>query len=218
MSRFFGNAVFEGMEVSDEDYARLTQLRSDEMTAIRNIEDERRNRIASLHKWAEEGIMRIKAEEERHIAEIIKDVNDWIERTHESARVAIAHIRDEEAKEVATAERWGDDQIHKTRAAASTAIADVKDEEAHEIAATEKWAEDEIAAVHRVTQERIDGIVATRIIEPVYEVQGESTACEYCRAKIGTIGTMEMLAAQDCVPPFHENCKCWLEEIGYCIL
>ena len=218
MTRFFGNAVFEGVEVSDEDYARLVQLRSDETTAISSIEDEKRYRIESLRNWAAEGIMRIKAEEERHVAEIIKDVNDWIERTHESARLSIAHIKDGEAKEVATAERWGDDQIHETRAAASTAIADVKDEEAREIAATEKWAEDEIATAHRVTQERIDGVIGSRVIEPVYEVQGESTACEYCRAKIGTIGTMAMLEAQDCVPPFHDSCKCWLSEVGYCIL
>ena len=78
--------------------------------------------------------------------------------------------------------------------------------------------EHSIALSHRVATGDITSIYNGIEIVAVYEVRGEKTACEICKAKIGTIGTMEYLQEGDYVPPFHENCKCWLEEIGYCVL
>ena len=97
-------------------------------------------------------------------------------------------------------------------------IGDTRAEEASRIVAVEIWARERITEIREMAQAEIDEIIGGRIIEPVYQVKGERTACELCNTKTGEIGTLEMLEARDCVPPFHENCKCWLEEIGYCVL
>ena len=129
MTRYFGSAVFEGAEVSDEDYHRLAEQRTDEAWKIR----------------------------------------------------------------------------------------DTRDEEINKIRAVERWAEETITQIREMAQANIDAILKGVTVEPVYEVRGERTACEICAGKIGTIGTMKMLEEKDCVPPFHKNCRCWLEEIGYCV-
>lgn len=75
-----------------------------------------------------------------------------------------------------------------------------------------------LVGVREDAQAEIEAIVGGRRIENVYELRGERDACELCETKIGEIGTMEMLEAKDCVPPFHGNCRCYLVEIGYCVM
>ena len=152
MTRFYGNAVFEGSEVSDEDYEQLEEQRRYEESEIARAIEWAINRILELERWAEEAI--------------------------------------------AEQERWRDNSI----------------------AEQERWRDDSITWIRENTQATVDSIIGAVRIESVYEVCGEATACKLCKTKIGEIGTMDMLAAKDCVPPFHANCKCWLEEIGYCVL
>ncbi len=109
-------------------------------------------------------------------------------------------------------------RLAEQRTEEALAIEDARNEEASRIAAVERWAVETITRISETVQAEIDTILSAVEIVPVYEVRGEKTACEICDPKIGGIGTIEMLEARDCIPPFHDNCKCWLEEIGYCIL
>lgn len=159
MTRFFGDAVFEGSEVSDSDYNRLAD-----------------------------------------------------QRTWEAGRISDTHT--EEASAITSAERWADDTVARLEAE----IRNTRDEEARAIASAERWARDTIARIKDTAAGEIGRILSGVRIETVYEVVGEPTACAICSAKIGTIGTMEMLEELDCIPPFHENCRCSLEEVGYYVL
>ena len=37
--------------------------------------------------------------------------------------------------------------------------------------------------------------------------------CDFCAAKYGTTGTYAQLEAMECIPPFHDDCRCWLEVV-----
>lgn len=188
MTRFFGDATFEGAEVSDEDYASLLAIREAESSAIRSHEYEFKLQIDMLN-------------------------NEWIpEETAEANEKTSGRIKEQE--EIIAQCYVNIDTIHKEH---DEAIAEIYRLAQVEYDIRFELMEGSIALSRRVATDDMNSIYNGRVFEPVYEVQGESTACEICRAKIGTIGTMAMLEAQDCVPPFHDNCKCWLEEIGYCV-
>jgi hypothetical protein len=42
--------------------------------------------------------------------------------------------------------------------------------------------------------------------------------CDFCRAKYGTTGTRAELEKLKSIPPFHDDCRCWLEEVGYVVM
>ncbi len=75
-----------------------------------------------------------------------------------------------------------------------------------------------LIGVREDAQAEIEAVIGGRRIENVYEVRGERDACELCETKIGEIGTIDMLTEKDCVPPFHDNCRCELYPIGYCVM
>jgi len=81
----------------------------------------------------------------------------------------------------------------------------------------DRWENEEIEETERKTNEEIEAVLDARQFIAVYEVKGERGRCALCDAKIGTIGTMDELEEKDCVPPFHQNCRCFLEEVGYCV-
>ena len=189
MTRFYGSAVFEGKEVSDVDYSELQDIRETESSAIRSHEFEFKLQIDMLN-------------------------NEWIPEEQEEAN-AKTSSRIAEQEEIIARCYTNIDMIYQEH---NEAI-----EEIHRLAQIEyeirfDLMNHSIALSRRVATDDLNLIYNGRIFEPVYEVQGEKTACELCNSKIGEIGTMDMLEARDCVPPFHDNCKCWLEEIGYCVL
>lgn len=189
MTRLFGTAVFEGVEVSDEDYSELQHIRTIESNRIDAHKIEFEMQIAFLN-------------------------NEWIpEETEEANTKTSSRIREQE--EIIAQCYANINTIYEEHNEAIAEIYRLAQIE-YDIRLARK--ETDIAWSRQTASDEIESVYGQIIIEPVYEVQGESTACEYCRAKIGTIGTMEMLTAQDCVPPFHEHCKCWLAEIGYCVL
>jgi len=110
------------------------------------------------------------------------------------------------------------DRLQEQRAEESGEIGITQAVEAHKIAGVEHWAEEEITRIREMAQAEIDAILGAKIVETVYELQGEKDACEICTAKIGEIGTMAMLEERDCVPPFHKQCRCNLEVAGYAVL
>jgi len=75
-----------------------------------------------------------------------------------------------------------------------------------------------LVALREMAQAEIDRVLGGVMRTSVYEVRGAKDPCELCLEKIGEIGAMDMLEEKDCVPPFHRDCRCYLEEIGYCIL
>lgn len=189
MTRYYGDAVFEGAEVSDEDYATLLAIRQAESSAIRSHEFEFKLQMDMLN-------------------------NEWIPGEKEEANTkTLSRIIEQE--EIIAQCYANINTIHKEHDEAIAEIYRLAQIE-HDIRLD--LMKSSIALSRRVATDDIASIYNGRIIELVYEVRGESTACELCRAKIGTIGTMAMLEAQDCIPPFHDNCRCILFEIGYCIL
>lgn len=109
-------------------------------------------------------------------------------------------------------------RLTEQRAEEASEIDGTRDEEAERIAAVKRWAEEEIARIHDETQAEIERILGGVVIKLVYELQGVPGACPLCETKIGEVGTMGMLEAKDCVPPFHDNCRCELVEVGYAVL
>jgi len=293
MTRFFGDAVFEDVEVSDNDLPRLNAVRDHEAEEIRFTEREVEESVYAVEQQGDRLIGEIQfatpveckgidadVEEmireeivttesaitvvvHREAAEIVdleKKVEAWIDAAEREGNRRIREIRDQTQREIqdidadveemireeiVTTEsaiavtedpdeverirrghecsvnvirEWGEAEKQWIRDDAEARINDIEVEVRNEIYRIKSWGERRIDQIRAGARADIDSIFTSRQIEPVYEVQGESTACDYCRAKIGEIGTMEMLEAKDCVPPFHSSCKCWLAEIGYCVL
>jgi len=171
-------------------------IRNDAETRIRKTEDEVRSAIYDIELWGK------KREEEIH-AEAEAKIED-IRRAHDRYIIIIRE--------------WGETEKEWIRNDAKTRVQRIEDEVRNAIYDIESWGKRREVEIHAEATADIDSILASRRIETVYKVLGESTACNYCLAKIGTIGTMEMLKAQDCIPPFHAHCKCYLFEVGYCLL
>lgn len=109
------------------------------------------------------------------------------------------------------------------------ALTRIRIEEANSIVATKneferqykqlvKWKEDQIDSIHAHALSEINYILSAVYTLPVYMLRCAKGPCEYCRAKYGTIGTYAELERLDCIPPFHEDCRCWLEQVGYVVM
>ncbi|AJP62069.1 hypothetical protein [ANMV-1 virus] len=162
MKRYYGSAVFEGKEVTDRDFDKLTKLRVYEADQI----------ASTFHEFLNK---------ERHIIRSITQEVESVQREGSSLGSTIRQYRS--------------DQEHNLN-----------------------WLADELDSVQQEVASGISRTIAASYTLPVYMLRCAKGACELCRAKYGTIGTYRELMRQDCIPPFHDSCRCWLEEIGYVVM
>lgn len=242
MKRFYGAAVFEGEEVSDYLYPILQNIRAEETRGVELAEREVQKQCAKLALWRKEELARIDSEAERDTneqeriiaaahAEIVRiEVNaqNLIRNIHQDFSLA-ANIKKKEVlritQEAEAATHHQENSIYsaqrelsmiRTKRSSSIAIT-------HETYITEynirvDRRDKAITMIHEEAAYIIRSIIALRYYLPVYMMRCAKGPCEFCRAKYGTTGTLAQLENSHCVPPFHDDCRCWLEIVGYVVM
>ena len=247
MKRFYGSSIFEGEEVADSAYTELQNVRGEEQRRIEYYETEFRMQIDELNYWQADELAaidtnaynqinaqnRLIAQHRREIAQItsnayyaiaavraqsflklhikltreenaaiaiikanaaslIRDQNNYIAQCHRD----IAHIKAERIRLIA--------QVHRDYAIE------------YNIRLTRR--DKDIAWAHSDAADKIVAVIARRYYVPVFMMRCAKGPCDFCRAKYGTTGTHDELVKLKCIPPFHDDCRCWLEEVGYVVM
>lgn len=247
MKRYYGSAVFESEEVADFDHTRLIDIRGEEQRRVESHEREFKMQIDELNYWRKDELTTIALRTSRSVndqKELIYRCRQNIANIEANANAAIAtarafyfskfevHGSKEELAEVAriTANaniqttiqkntiRSCNYEILRLRHEAIRAVAQVHTDYKIEYNIRTARRDKDIAWSHDDAAKRITAILAARYNLPVYMLRCAIGPCDFCREKYGTTGTLEELRKLKCIPPFHEDCRCWLEEVGYVVM
>ena len=247
MKRFYGSAVFEGEEVADSAYIRLQNIRAEEVRRVEYHHREFRMQIDELNFWRTNEIASINSDAYTQINEQTEQINrcnQKIIQIKSALAISIAaiqaksflqfHTRQTQAENNAIANitaiassqineqnrliRQCRSEISRIRANQNRAIAAVHRDYATEYNIRLTRRDKDIAWSHAEATDKIAAVIANRYYLPVFMMRCAKGPCEYCRAKYGTTGTYDELVKLDCVPPFHDDCRCWLEEVGYVVM
>lgn len=247
MKRFYGSAVFEGIEVTDNAFTKLLDIRAEEVRRVEYHQTEFRMQIEELDRWRINEINDINSEASRLIndqyAQISHRYNE-ISRIHRNLSNDIQYARvqsfltyhvhgtqaenDEIARleaQAASAIRYQYDLIHQHY----RRIEGIKIDRVNKIRIVERdyeiednirltRMEKDIAWSHSDATAQIDAVHSRLYKEPVYMLRNAIGPCDFCRALYGTTGTRAQLEKLKCIPPFHDDCRCWIEQVGYTIM
>ena len=247
MKRYYGSAVFEGEEVSDAALTQLQDIRGEESRRIDAAKREFQMQYDELVFWRGDEIATINSNAARQIQDqyrqisncysLIAGIRSRVQSTINATRTQfflqfLAHRTREENEAVARIQAEAAHQIQeqtykirnayndilhiKARQQQMIAKVHVDFEIEYNIRLTRK--EKDIAWSHADATDKIAAVLARRYYLPVYMLRCAKGPCEFCRAKYGTTGTYEQLQKLGCIPPFHDDCRCWLEEIGYVVM
>jgi hypothetical protein len=247
MKRFYGSAVFEEEEVADSAYTQLQNIRTEEQRRIEYYEREFKMQIDELEFWRAEELAsidtnavnqidaqnRLIAQYHREMAQITANAYYQIAGVRAQSLLKF-HIQQtsEERAAVASIEAAASSQImnlENTIAQCHRKIAQIQFDRLrliagvhydfaieHNIRLTRK--QKDIAWARSDATAKIAAVVARRYYVPVFMMRCAKGPCEFCRAKYGTTGTRDELEKLACIPPFHDDCRCWLEEVGYVVM
>lgn len=247
MKRFYGSAVFEGEEVTDAAFTQLLDIRSEEVRRIEAYEYEFKLQYEEAVRWRHEELAIIESNASRQInqqyAQInrayytIAQINRELQFTITAIRAnffLLLNLRSSRAEQdaIAAAEAVASSAIHEQYRIihySHSAIAQIQSERINLIRIVERdfeieintrraRMEKDIAWAHSDATERINAIIARHYKEPVHMLRCAKGPCEFCRAKYGTTGTHAQLEKIKCIPPFHDDCRCWLEKVGYTVM
>lgn len=247
MKRFYGSAVFEGEEVVDSAYTKLQDIRSEEQRRIDAYKTEFRMQIDELNYWRTNELASIDNNAYNQINKqnsLINQYHHEIARIRAKANAEIAAIQAQSFLELHV-ELTGAENAARARieAAASShiqwknqqiaqcyrEIAWIKSERLRLIAQVHRdyaieynirltCRDKDIAWAHSDATANIAAVIARRYYVPVFMLRCAKGPCDFCRAKYGTTGTRDELEKLSCIPPFHDDCRCWLEEVGYVVM
>lgn len=247
MKRFYGSAVFEGEEVADPAFTELQNIRAEEARRIEAYKREFQMQIDELNFWRNDELTTIDLNAYSQINDqysLIARYQQEIVRIKSSAYYAIAAVKTqaflklrvklthEENEEVARIQAAASSQIAQLNASISHCyreisqikfdrlrlIAQVHADYAIEYNIRLTRREKDIAWAHSDATSQIAAVIARRYYVPVFMLRCAKGPCEFCRAKYGTTGTRNELEKLACIPPFHDDCRCWLEEVGYVVM
>ena len=226
MKRFYGSAVFEGEEVADSAFTSLQDIRAEEVRLVEYHNREFQMQINKLNVWRQNELATIAS----NAARLINEQNRLISRAYQQINtiqmqmgMSIASIpaNVEAAIQIREQQRLINsyrNEIERINADRHRAIANVHREYAIEYNIRLRRRDKDIAWTHADATDKIAAVFAKRYYLPVFMMRCAKGPCEYCRAKYGTTGTYDELVKLDCVPPFHDDCRCWLEEVGYVVM
>ena len=247
MKRFYGSAVFEGEEVADSAYTLLQDIRAEEVRRVEYHKREFQMQIDELKFWRQDEIATINSDAYRRINEQYARINACYNKINQ-INVALPalitatqaqffllfHARGTQAENdaIAAITAHAASQVNEQRAIISNCyyeISHIRSEQNRAIAIVhQQYAieynirltrrDKDIAWSHADATDKISTVIANRYYLPVFMLRCAKGPCEYCRAKYGTTGTHDELVKLDSVPPFHDDCRCWLEEIGYVVM
>jgi len=247
MKRFYGSAVFEGVEVTDKALTKLLDIRAEEARRVEYHQTEFRMQIDELNYWRTDEINAINSEAARlindqyaqidHCYNEISRIQNNLFNDIEYARVRsflTYHVHGTQAE---------NDEIARLEAQAASAIRhqydlirqhyrridEIKIDQVYKIYIVERdyeieynirltRMEKDIAWSHSDATAQIEVVLSRLYKEPVYMLRNAKGPCEFCRAKYGTTGIRAQLEKIQCIPPFHDDCRCWIEQIGYTIM
>jgi len=247
MKRFYGTAVFEGEEVADSAFTRLQDIRAEEVRRVEYHNREFQMQIEELNIWRINELASINLDAHTQINEQTQQINQCNQRIIQiksSLAISIAaiqaksflqfRIRQTQAENdaIASITAIASSQINEQKASIRRchheisridadrhrAIANVHRNYAIEYNIRLRRRDKDIAWSHAEATDKIAAVLAKRYYLPVFMMRCAKGPCEYCRAKYGTTGTYDELDKLDCVPPFHDDCRCWLEEVGYVVM
>lgn len=247
MKRFYGSAIFEDEEVADSSYTELQNIRGEEARRIEYYEREFKMQIDELNYWRTDEINTINSNAYSQINEqysLIAQYQQQIAQITSSSYYQIAAVKaqsflklhlkltHEENAEISGIEASASTQIAQLNAAISHCyreigqikfdrtrlIAQVHADYAIEYNIQLTRKQKDIAWAHSDATARIAAVIARRYYVPVFMLRCAKGPCEFCRAKYGTTGTRDELEKLACIPPFHDDCRCWLEKVGYVVM
>ena len=247
MKRFYGSAVFEDEEVSDSAYTKLIEIRAEEVRRIEYHNREFQMQIDELNSWLNNEINTIHSNANRQINEqyrLINSAYNKINQLNVALPALIIAIQaqfflllrvrgsKEENNAVANVRAVTSSQINAQQQIIRNCyyeISHINAERSYAIAQAHRTynieynirltrRDKDIAWSHADATDQIAAVIANRYYLPVFMLRCAKGPCEYCRAKYGTTGTQDELDKLDCIPPFHDDCRCWLEEVGYVVM
>lgn len=226
MKRFYGSAIFEGEEVADSAFTQLLDIRALEERRVEYHNREFRMQIDELNRWRYNELAAIESKTAQLLNEqyhLISSAYHEIDRIRMQAGSAIADIpaNDEAAIQIEEQQRLISsyyNEISRINSDRARAIATVHRDYDIEYNIRLRRRDKDIAWTHAEATNDIAAVLARRYYLPVFMVRCAKDPCEYCRAKYGTTGTYDQLDMVDCIPPFHNDCRCWLEEVGYTVM
>lgn len=247
MKRFYGSAIFEGEEVADSAHIELHDIRAEEQRRIESYKREFQMQIDELNYWKADELVSIDNTAYNQINKQNALINQYyqeiaqIQLNINSAIAAIqmqsflkfhAKLTHEENDAIATINASASSQIQLKKQQITRCyreIAWIKSERVRLIAQVHRdyaieynirsirrdkniaWARSDATA-------KIAAVIARRYSVPVFMMRCAKGPCEFCRAKYGTTGTRNELEKLESIPPFHDDCRCWLEEVGYVVM
>lgn len=247
MKRYYSSAVFEGEEVADSDLAILQNIRSLEARRVAAHELEFKMQIDKLNYWLANELATINSNAARQIDSEYRSMHQCyneINQINSNSQAAIAaigvrmflqfHTHGTSAEIAAIALIQADaarriaEQHARIRQAYSN-IASIQSNQQRAIARAHAdyrieynirldRRDKNIAGSHSEATREIDNILSRRYNLLVFMLRCAKGPCDFCRAKYGTIGTESQLEKIKCIPPFHDDCRCWLEEVGYVVM
>lgn len=247
MKRFYGSAVFEGEEVADSAFTQLQNIRGEETRRVEAAEYEFKMQYDELVFWRADELVtidtnaynqidtqnRLIAQYHREIAQIKTNayyaigvvqaqalLKFHVKLTSEE-NAAVASIKSNASVQIQnknTLIHQCHRQIAQIRSEWVRLIAQVHRDFAieHNIRLTRR--DKDIAWAHSDAADKITAVIARRYYVPVFMMRCAKGPCEFCRAKYGVTGTRDELEKLECIPPFHDDCRCWLEEVGYVVM
>ena len=236
MKRFYGSAIFEGVEVTDSALTQLQNIRNVEARRVEYYQTEFKMQIDELESWRTDEISSINSKAARQTKEQyaqldycykeISRIKNQLSNDIQAALNAqadndeIARLEAEVAHLIYNLEEniyWAHRRIHQIKIDAHYAILAVEDAYRIEYNIRLTRMEKDIAWSHSDATAKIESIFSRLYKEPVFMLRNAKGPCEFCRAKYGTTGTRAQLEKIHCIPPFHDDCRCWIEEVGYVI-
>ena len=247
MKRFYGSAVFEDEEVSDSAYTKLIEIRAEEVRRIEYHNREFQMQIDELNSWLNNEINTIHSNANRQINEQYRLINSAYTkinqlnvalpaliiaiqaqfflllkvRRSQAENNAVANVRADTSSQINAQQQIIRNcyyEISHINAERNYAIAQAHRAYNIEYNIRLTRRDKDIAWSHADATDQIAAVIANRYYLPVFMLRCAKGPCEYCRAKYGTTGTQDELDKLDCIPPFHDDCRCWLEEVGYVVM
>jgi hypothetical protein len=247
MKRFYGSAVFEREEVTDSGFTILQNIRGEETRRIEYYEREFQMQYDELVFWRTKELATIDTNaynqidtQNRLIAQCHREIAQIKSNTYYALAAVQAqsllkfHITRTSKESAAAASIQSNAtlqiqnkntliaqchrEISQIKFDRTRLIAQVHADYAIEYNIQLTRKQKDIVWAHSDATSRIAAVIARRYIVPVFMMRCAKGPCEFCRAKYGTTGTRDKLEKLKCIPPFHDDCRCWLEEVGYVVM
>jgi hypothetical protein len=247
MKRFYGSAVFEGEEVTNLTFTKLQDIRGEEARRVEYHQREFQMQIDELKFWRAEELASIKTNAYNQIDTQYRDIAQHyseIAQVKSNADYAIAAVRaqaflklhtkltSEENAAIASIQSNAANLIQRQNQLIAQCFREIAWIRFNQIRLTANVHRDyateynirltrrdkDITWSHSDASDKIAAVLAKRYNLPVFMLRCAKGPCEFCRAKYGTTGTREELEKIHCIPPFHDDCRCWLEAVGYVVM